>query len=267
MERAYYAVIPASVRYDKELPANAKLLYGEITALCNEKGYCWSTNQYFADLYGVSIRSVQTWIRALESKGYIHVELENAKGQVNTQRKIYLMDACRGFHGGVQKTSSPHEENFAEGVKKTSPIILQDNNTKDVVVDARARTRNTSRENAYSQDTNPQLAHVIQVFSNNIHPVTGEIELGMLCDLFQQYGQKWMLEAIDEAVSHHAMSVKYIKSILENWERGGYKKDNRKNNNAGYKKANGYENEDTAENVFDIAIRELEEEEHASNSY
>ncbi|HBI1964003.1 TPA: helix-turn-helix domain-containing protein, partial [Enterococcus faecalis] len=51
--RGYYAIIPAIVRYDNHLNGNAKLLYGELTALANEKGYCWATNQYFANLYNV----------------------------------------------------------------------------------------------------------------------------------------------------------------------------------------------------------------------
>ena len=49
----YYAVIPAEVRYSKNLKANEKLMYGELTALANEKGYCYASNEYFSQLYNV----------------------------------------------------------------------------------------------------------------------------------------------------------------------------------------------------------------------
>ena len=78
--RSYYAIIPANVRYDKSLSANEKLLFGEISALCNDKGYCWSTNKYFSDLYGVSQSSISRWISVLVSKKYLFVKTIYRKG-------------------------------------------------------------------------------------------------------------------------------------------------------------------------------------------
>ena len=81
INRAYYSIIPANVRYDDELTPNAKLLYGEITALCNDKGYCWATNDYFATLYKVSKRTISSWISQLNQKGYITIEIKYKKGR------------------------------------------------------------------------------------------------------------------------------------------------------------------------------------------
>ena len=36
MDKSYYAIIPANVRYDNSLNANAKLLYGEIMVLVKQ---------------------------------------------------------------------------------------------------------------------------------------------------------------------------------------------------------------------------------------
>lgn len=92
-KKSYYAVIPATVRYDKNIMTGAKLLYGEITALCNEKGYCWATNEYFANLYGVNKRTIINWINSLADAGYIQTEIKYKEGtkQID-KRKISLPD-------------------------------------------------------------------------------------------------------------------------------------------------------------------------------
>ena len=67
----YYAIIPAEVRYSKTLTPNAKLLYAEITALCNMNGKCTASTQYFCRLYEVSRGAVQNWLKMLDDNGYI----------------------------------------------------------------------------------------------------------------------------------------------------------------------------------------------------
>lgn len=76
----YYAIIPANVRYDNELTPNAKLLYGEITALCNKQGYCCATNEYFSQLYNVSKASISKWISLLIQNGYLISETKYKEG-------------------------------------------------------------------------------------------------------------------------------------------------------------------------------------------
>ena len=88
----YYAVIPASVRYDKNLKPAEKLLYGEISALCNKEGYCFAKNKYFAELYSVSQSSVSRWISNLTKLGFLEVQIiRNQKNEV-IERRIYIKD-------------------------------------------------------------------------------------------------------------------------------------------------------------------------------
>ena len=89
MERPnYYAILPANVRYDKRLSANAKLLYCEISALANVKGYCYASNNYFSELFSVDSRSVQRWLYNLKDYGYITMDFDNNK-DLRT-RKIFI---------------------------------------------------------------------------------------------------------------------------------------------------------------------------------
>ena len=67
----YYAILTAEVRYSKALTPNAKLLYAEITALCNMNGKCTASSEYFCRLYEVSRVSIQKWLKNLEDNNHI----------------------------------------------------------------------------------------------------------------------------------------------------------------------------------------------------
>lgn len=85
---SYYAIIPAIVRYDKSLSPNAKLLYGEITALLNFRNRCFASNAYFGRLYQISEVQVSRLIGQLIDAGHVISEMENtSKG---SQRLIKL---------------------------------------------------------------------------------------------------------------------------------------------------------------------------------
>lgn len=86
----YYAVIPADVRYDDSIPPNAKLLYGEISALIGAEGFCYASNQYFAQIYGMNEDTITRLISRLEKAGYIRRELERDNSGQIVRRKLFL---------------------------------------------------------------------------------------------------------------------------------------------------------------------------------
>jgi len=110
---SYYAIIPADVRYDSNLKANEKLLYGEITALTQSSGKCWANNQYFADLYGVSKTSVSKWIKNLINFGYIKSVIIYKEGSKQILNRYLTLIT----HPIEEKLNTPIEEK------------LKDNNT------------------------------------------------------------------------------------------------------------------------------------------
>ncbi len=93
----YYAIIPANVRYDKTLTPNAKLLYAEITALCNMNGKCTAHSSYFAKLYEVSRISIQKWLKVLEDKNYIKRVIIYKQGskEIETRHITLVNNPCK----------------------------------------------------------------------------------------------------------------------------------------------------------------------------
>ena len=73
---------------DKDIKNELGLLL-IISSLCAEKGYCWATNEYLAELFGITEVSVSSKIKKLEEKDYIEVTYEK-RGCEITKRELRL---------------------------------------------------------------------------------------------------------------------------------------------------------------------------------
>ena len=118
----YYAVIPASVRYNENINSSQKIFYSEITALTQKTGECWASNNYFASLYKVSPGSISNWVKKLEKEGLISVEyIKNGK---EIEKRIIKLGGIQNIDYVVNKLNRG-SQNIEEGYSK----FCKENNT------------------------------------------------------------------------------------------------------------------------------------------
>ena len=119
----YYAILTADVRYDKNLTPNAKLLFAEITALCNMNGQCFASNRYFADLYGKSKTSISKWISQLVAFGYVSVAYTYKEGSKEIDNRYISI-----LNGGIEeKLNAPIKEKLKDNTTNTNTNITYSN--------------------------------------------------------------------------------------------------------------------------------------------
>lgn len=128
----YYSILPAEVRYNNNLTANEKLLYSEITALTGKTGECWASNEYFATLYNVTIRSIQRMISDLKKEQLIEIQLiKNQETNLVEKRIITLRGGdinvmrsrhkCLGGHDINVTYNNINNNNKNEYIYNTTP--------------------------------------------------------------------------------------------------------------------------------------------------
>lgn len=209
----YYAIIPAEVRYDNELPANAKLLYGEITALCNKHGCCFATNDYFAKLYNVSKSSVSKWISLLVDKGYVDNEIiykEGSKEILNRYVKILPYPIVKKLKDNNTSNNKYNNNNYYNNITKYDNNNYKhynnDLSTKDSII--------TNINNIYNI-----YIYIEQNFSITINGTNYE----KIEEWLKVYDDEILCYAIDKCVANNVRTLSYFFKILENWKGNNYK--------------------------------------------
>jgi hypothetical protein len=126
INKNFYAVITADVLYDKNLSIRQKLLIALINNLSNEKGYCWASNAFFAEILAVEERTIQRDISELEEKHILN-RVINVKpnGDFDFRALVYI-------GGGMTQQSPPPDSHVTTppdtGVTIITKSINNNNN-------------------------------------------------------------------------------------------------------------------------------------------
>lgn len=195
----YYSIIPAHVRYDKELKPMEVIMYGELTALSNKYGYSYASNNYFAELYNVHKKTVSTWISNLKEKGYIDTVVIRDENMTVTERRIYI--------------TAPYPSNHGEGYPQKSgdPIHkkTEENNTRI----------NNTRINRDSDETSKSFQYI----SNNLEMIQSPLKAQQLEEAIKDFKDN-KLEIVTVATDYckeNNKGINYLVKVLENWSKDG----------------------------------------------
>jgi hypothetical protein len=241
---AYYSVTPAEVRYNKSLPMGARFLYGEITALCNQKGFCWAKNRYFADLYEVDVRTIKRWIQALESKGYIKCETRKNKAEGwSNSRKIWLSWGTKTSCPPVTKMSPGGDKNVPTPRDKNVPS--KNNTPRNNTINnkgAPKKPRNTKKPSPDSKKQLERQAYAVanklvklyqdsgKQYSGKIHALKSLVkkrfdEKVLLNGLYDDLDEIWKKYIDDDwARDHQAHCIEYFLKKFDRYKNESKKK-------------------------------------------
>lgn len=254
---SYYSIIPASVRYDDSLRPNEKLLYSEISVLCNKNGYCNAKNEYFAKLYNVHKNTISTWINHLKEKGYIGIKIVYKRdSQEVDERIIFLSEVvlreiaelyCKNHEGGINKIIDRYLQNHLDPINKK----LKENNTS---INNSTTTNNNNFED------------VFDIIQNNFGRTLNDLEYDTIKS-WENYNfpVELLIYAIKKTVLKNIYNISYIDKILYEWDKNNIRtvvqaqKSDEEHSNRKKQIKQVYPKRETEQERYERQLREAEE--------
>ena len=125
---AFWAVIPASVLFSEQLRPNAKLLYGVVTLLQESSGYCYASNRYLGNLFGLQPETITGLLNNLVDAGLIATDvIRDPETNEVQERRIWTV-------AQIPSIIPPSPKNIGEGspkkIREASPKNLGDHPRK-----------------------------------------------------------------------------------------------------------------------------------------
>ena len=214
MERQFKGIwIPADIWLDENLTVMEKVLYAEIDSFCGNGKECFCSNAHFAKVLQVSERQVRRLLCSLEEKGVISRRLVYKEGNKEVDKRYLKAIPSEPFDTTPTDIDVPTPTDI--DVRTPGEEIVRtpgDGNVRDTNT---VFTKEEEEEAAWQK--------VLRSYQENIHPITSRVQLEKLQELLKDYGEKWVVKAIEAAALRNGRSISYLTATLEAWKRQGFK--------------------------------------------
>lgn len=106
-----YGILPNRICHDQKLSSFSKLLYCDISSLCAQKGYCWASNKYFANIFNVSEKTISRALTELEPFLII-------RNRLSSTRMIWV----HNLENVIKPKKEKNKKVLNKLIKKASPV-------------------------------------------------------------------------------------------------------------------------------------------------
>ena len=235
-EPCYFSVLPSKVRYDDSLCPNEKLLFSEISSLCNKNGYCFANNEYFAKLYKVHKNTVSKWISHLKEKKYIRLFFtykENSKAI--DKRVLAVGELAFGPNIDNNLFEDISNNNLDDQVNEDNEIVedIEEEHQSDEEIDEKKCPTPKSKAeyplNEKLKDNNIKFNNsnidrsIYTDFEKKFKTPLTPITKILLDQFLLIYPKDVIKHAMDIAIENGVPKISYVNGIIKNWKKANYK--------------------------------------------
>ena len=208
------------------LGANARIVYYSLLHMSNK--LFWpaefrTTVRILAVHSGLEKDAVHRALIRLVDDGLIQYTPSKKRGKGSLVRIIPLKENLS--HGSDRNRDKTATDSATDSATETATLKRQRQDKDKTTAAARASTPVLSHGSDRNRDKtatdSPELAEVVRLFENCIHPIANEVEREELLDMVQMDGYGRVKDAIREAAKSRAQSVRYIYAILNRWRKEG----------------------------------------------
>ena len=206
----YYSILPATVRYDKDLTDKAKLIYSEITSLANKTGECWVSNEYLMNLFNTSSRTINRIIKQLKEKQYINIEyIHNGSSKEIEKRIIKILGGDKNDITSCQNCPEGTDKNVAENNKYIN------NNRKEINKEKKELFINILNESNLSENMKLSLNTWLNYKEDRNDLYKSEVGFRKLISIInnqlKEHSEEDLINLIDESIANNYKGITFNK--------------------------------------------------------